>query len=172
MNFTAQHVYCTACLLVVLKNPSSKLHCQKGFDLIIFSYETLLQEFVDCKPLAEKFGHYEQSASSDRRLINAHITDFIPVSRERTPGPSCPQTPEGASSTWPCRSCNEQTFEFRTEKPTLLQKFVEGKPLAEKFVAGTCESSVSWGLPVISIINLRVISIMGITSHQRHQTGG
>jgi len=33
----------------------SKLHCQKGFNLTLFSYEILLQEFVEGKPLAEKF---------------------------------------------------------------------------------------------------------------------
>jgi len=29
------------------------------------------------------------------------------VVRERTPGPSCPQSPAGGLSTWPCWSCNQ-----------------------------------------------------------------
>ena len=37
---TGNEVHCTACsLLVILKNSCSKLHCQKGFDAILFSYQ-------------------------------------------------------------------------------------------------------------------------------------
>ena len=32
------------------------------------------------------------------------------VRRERTPGPSCPQTPAGGLSTWSCWSCNQSTL--------------------------------------------------------------
>ena len=39
-NISCNEVYYTACsLLVILKNSCSKVHCQKGFNLIFYSYE-------------------------------------------------------------------------------------------------------------------------------------
>ena len=41
-NLSVSEVYSTACaLLVILKNSCGKRHCQKGFDLILFSYRCL-----------------------------------------------------------------------------------------------------------------------------------
>jgi hypothetical protein len=43
-NLSGNEFYFKACsLLVMLKNSCSKLHCQKGFDLVPFSYKIVLQ---------------------------------------------------------------------------------------------------------------------------------
>jgi len=43
LNLSGNRIYCTACFfLVISKNSCSKLHGQRGFNLIIFSYRTWL----------------------------------------------------------------------------------------------------------------------------------
>ena len=46
LNLACNDVYYTACsLLVTLQNSCSKLHCQKGFSLILFSYKIIVTQW-------------------------------------------------------------------------------------------------------------------------------
>ena len=52
-NLSGNEVHSTACsLLVISKNLCSKLHCEKGFELVLFSYKILTTCFPDflCLP--------------------------------------------------------------------------------------------------------------------------
>ena len=62
VNLSGNEVYHTACsLLVIFKNSCSELHCQKGFDLTLFS----------CKILPER-----KRARPDRSSDSVRLSDI------------------------------------------------------------------------------------------------